>query len=501
MSAKKTTADSIVNTLEWLITAFILAFVFRAFVMEAFRIPTGSMAETLKGAHWQLACPQCGYKYDYNFTQDNSSRFEKGIANLPEAPRCPSCGYFTDFGGRLPISNGDRILVFKSLYQFKDPRRWDVIVFKNPTNPRENYIKRLIALPTETVEIIDGDIYINNQIARKPQKVQNELWMPIYDNDHQPYSPNQGLFNNQHWQQPFVNDKLGRWNISDPNNPFTFTLNSSEHQCEIYYDTQKRPSANNFQAAYAYNRPISYRHLPECSDLKTQFHIDIKEDNSMIAIKLRKYKTVYTAQLNASSETVSIYKQPDGGNVIELISDEKIKFENNCLVEFSNTDHLLTFKVGKSSIEYDLGKNADDLGSRVSVDAPKVAISGQGNLAISGVKIFRDIHYIDSDGGNVIRANQGNPFTLGKDEFFAMGDNSPASFDSRMWNRPGFANPGKEPYREGIVPRDYLVGKAFFVYWPSGFRINANSPIPFFRLPIIPNVGDMKVIVGGKKGY
>lgn len=42
-------ADSIATTLEWLITAFILAFVFRAFVMEAFRIPTGSMADTLKG--------------------------------------------------------------------------------------------------------------------------------------------------------------------------------------------------------------------------------------------------------------------------------------------------------------------------------------------------------------------------------------------------------------------------------------------------------------------
>ena len=58
---KKDRAMEIANTFEWLITAFILAFVFRAFVMEAFRIPTGSMADTLKGAHFRLACPQCGY--------------------------------------------------------------------------------------------------------------------------------------------------------------------------------------------------------------------------------------------------------------------------------------------------------------------------------------------------------------------------------------------------------------------------------------------------------
>jgi hypothetical protein len=59
---KKDRAAEIANTFEWLITAFILAFVFRAFVMEAFRIPTGSMADTLKGAHFRLGCPQCGYK-------------------------------------------------------------------------------------------------------------------------------------------------------------------------------------------------------------------------------------------------------------------------------------------------------------------------------------------------------------------------------------------------------------------------------------------------------
>ncbi len=57
---RKNRAAEIANTFEWLIKAFMLAFVFRAFVMEAFRIPTGSMADTLKGAHFQLACHQCG---------------------------------------------------------------------------------------------------------------------------------------------------------------------------------------------------------------------------------------------------------------------------------------------------------------------------------------------------------------------------------------------------------------------------------------------------------
>ena len=69
---KKDRVEEIANTFEWLITAFILAFVFRAFVMEAFRIPTGSMADTLKGAHFSLRCQQCGYKYDHGDTANKN---------------------------------------------------------------------------------------------------------------------------------------------------------------------------------------------------------------------------------------------------------------------------------------------------------------------------------------------------------------------------------------------------------------------------------------------
>jgi signal peptidase I len=91
----------------------------------------------------------------------------------------------------------------------------------------------------------------------------------------------------------------------------------------------------------------------------------------------------------------------------------------------------------------------------------------------------------------VDRAGENNPFTLGEDEYFVMGDNSPDSADSRLWTVEGIDNNGGS-YRMGIVPRDYLIGKAFFVYWPSGFRMDK------FRLAFIPNVGRMRFIYGGK---
>src|SRR3954447_20540890 len=55
------------ETIESILVAFILAFIFRAFVVEAFVIPTGSMAPTLLGAHMRFRCPDCGYRFDVNY--------------------------------------------------------------------------------------------------------------------------------------------------------------------------------------------------------------------------------------------------------------------------------------------------------------------------------------------------------------------------------------------------------------------------------------------------
>jgi len=163
-SPRKDRAAEIANTFEWLITAFILAFLFRAFIMEAYRIPTGSMADTLKGAHFRLRCPQCGYKYDYGFMPEKYGMLQDtlplGPVELPTT-HCPSCGYYPKSKARRQIAGGDRILVLKCIYQFFEPKRWDVVVFKNPLEPKVNYIKRLVGRPGDTIEIINGDIYIN----------------------------------------------------------------------------------------------------------------------------------------------------------------------------------------------------------------------------------------------------------------------------------------------------------------------------------------------------
>ncbi len=74
-----------------------------------------------------------------------------------------------DGSSMLPnFENGQRLLVVKAAYWFGDPQRGDVIIFPSTNNPDENLIKRVIALPGETVEIKDGTVYIYDEPLEEP---------------------------------------------------------------------------------------------------------------------------------------------------------------------------------------------------------------------------------------------------------------------------------------------------------------------------------------------
>src|SRR2546426_2088885 len=86
---------NIKETIESILIAFILAFIFRAFVVEAFVIPTGSMATTLLGAHMRFTCRECGYTFDTNFPAQSNG---EDIDIPTQADRafkvyCPNCRF------------------------------------------------------------------------------------------------------------------------------------------------------------------------------------------------------------------------------------------------------------------------------------------------------------------------------------------------------------------------------------------------------------------------
>jgi len=242
---------------------------------------------------------------------------------------------------------------------------------------------------------------------------------------------------------------------------------------------------------------------------------------------LSKYGVDYRAWVDLDGE-MALAKVIDGQETI-LTHKEVVPPPEGIytLVKFANVDHQLMFEFNGNELSVDLGTTPDamdpeggspaqDSASAKSVQAPpRAEIFGSGSLTLSHVALFRDVHYTGREGGRPARAVEDHPFTLSEDEFFVLGDNSPNSEDGRWWGQPDVASKGWDPPRAGIVPRYYLVGKALFVYWPSGFEfpwpqalkdtLIANSRQNMamrllnglVSLRWIPNVGQMRFIYGG----
>ena len=78
-------------------------------------------------------------------------------------------GHFVYINARIPsgsmeqtIMTGDRVFGNRLAYKTKDPERFDIVIFEYPDDPSQLFVKRVIGLPGETVNIVDGKVYIND---------------------------------------------------------------------------------------------------------------------------------------------------------------------------------------------------------------------------------------------------------------------------------------------------------------------------------------------------
>ncbi|HWE79521.1 MAG TPA: signal peptidase I [Pseudolabrys sp.] len=110
--------------------ALIIALVIRTFLFQPFNIPSGSMKATLLVGDYLFVS-----KYSYGYSK----------YSLPLSPPL--------FSGRIP---GGLL-----------PQRGDVVVFRLPKDPSIDYIKRVIGLPGDKIQVIDGQVYINGTAVKR----------------------------------------------------------------------------------------------------------------------------------------------------------------------------------------------------------------------------------------------------------------------------------------------------------------------------------------------
>jgi len=124
----------IIENIKTIIYALIIALIIRSFLFQPFYIPSSSMEPNLLVGDRLFVS-----KYSYGYSRHS----------LPFSPNFSNKRYFS-----------------------KNPERGDVIVFKTPADNRTDYIKRLIGLSGDSVQIINGDLYLNNKKIKR-SKIDN----------------------------------------------------------------------------------------------------------------------------------------------------------------------------------------------------------------------------------------------------------------------------------------------------------------------------------------
>lgn len=561
------------ETIESILVAFILAFMFRAFIVEAFVIPTGSMAPTLLGAHLRYTCEDCGYEYEVNY---QSSEAEDDDVAIPATARlrsprngildktyrvhCPNCGYRvpreTAAAGSEndatspPVHYGDRILVLKYLYLFHPAQRWDVVVFKSPYKPsdhqyQQNYIKRLVGKPGESILILDGDVYVADKgkqstlddfvVQPKPRWAQEALWRVVFDNDYQPRGASRVLTGpmNQRlmdptFVQPWTPAAGQGWDLSakrvfrfdnadgggalrfNPDaNPNTFAL--TDHLAYDITVEQNRPRspADTFFFGDADPRE---REMIEpdhnVSDVKLALYYQRTAGDGPLRLSLRKLGDEFVAEITPGQARLLVRRGGDGREEVLATVAMPTDCRRPTFVEFTNVDYRVTLRVDDKDLiattpqQYGPDKRmlmqAFETGQRLPKPTVEIAAERQ-QAEVTHLSLWRDVYYTnrnaDYQGGGPLRS--ANPFNfpervmhLGPDEYFTCGDNSLISLDGRYWEEP-IDLPAEDLLAPaGVVPGRFLLGKAFFVYWPAGFRPIQRETVP----SLIPNFGKMRFI-------
>ena len=557
-AARGSDAGQIKETLISVIIAFILAFVFRAFVIEAFIIPTGSMAPTLLGQHMRFQDENTGYNWavgpQFVIPGTSDPAPVQGSPQNPVFVHDPMSREEIQRIG-VPRQAGDRILVFKYLYSIYDPTRFDVVVFKAPHEPQQNYIKRLVGLPGEMIALVDGDVFVRRppqgetlppgtdawslkgwQIQRKDERTQRAVWQDVYSSEYKPLGQVRSVVGMQAGTRPFRSPWVGEgpaWKIEgrteyeyDGAGPAVLAWDNQPTGTEQqpfwpvndycwYNDTQNlNPQRAVFPMSDVNMRVgIAPKSAPVDASAVIrarghEFRCDIKGTD----VTLRMGRLGDTSKGMAAAAGPTEWKELGRGKLPHAIEPGRVTN-----LEFWHVDQSLQlWNDGKLVVrgDYDWAP-AERVLDTLGIDLPAMIANdartpGQNTLAnernyrqpvirweftggpvtLARVGLQRDLFYQPGNRRNPASGQYDTPargtyptatMSLGPDHFFTCGDNSPSSLDARLWPAPDPWVAAEIDATEGVVPRQLMIGRAFFVYFPSLIKGKAAGlPVPDF---------------------
>lgn len=434
------------QVVEFAICLLVTVLLSRTWFIESYVVPSSSMAGSLLGVHREAHCPECGH--DFRCGTDDLREQTLLVA-------CANCGRphldLTD----QPDVNGDRLVVFKSAYAARAPERWEVVVFRYPEEARKAFIKRVVGLPGEAVQVADGEVYVDGQLARKSLEEQRALAVLVHDSADTP-----GLLPPR-WN---ADRKTTAWRFGGGRFVRTPSDDASEQEGEsidwLTYRHWRRVTGGADESAVEeapimdlcpYN--LSRSQKVEDANLVTDLLLSARlrtQREGRLSFFLTDGREQFLLHLEPLSGRVDLLHA--GRPVAATVAPHPL-FATEAQLEVSLVDRQVLVAVDGQLLLPPYRYEAADLPLRPT--SRPVAIGAVGlEVELSALRLYRDVYYTRPP-APYGRWALDEPYRLADDEYFVLGDNSPLSDDSRLW-------PGGP-----AVQQNLLVGKPLVVHVPS----------------------------------
>lgn len=443
------------ENIEAVTMAIAIALLFKVFILEVSKIPSGSMQPTLMGN--------------------------------------PTTQVF------------DRVLVDKLSFQFRDPERFEIVVFKHPLERSRVMVKRLVGMPGEELRIAHGDLWVRPlgspgeapwTVLRRPESVVEEHWRRLDPSD--PPRPT-WKSTSDGWRT------MGRSVRARGNGVARYQGTIRDRYTDGYPES--------LQAAI--DREVAGREVPhgrnDVGDVRLQGSLTALGGTESVSIELREGTRTYEFRLPGpaaagspapqvrirDAEAARTAERVEEGSPWRLEAGRAVSFEARNL-----DDRLRLVLDGETVLETDI--------DHAEAQAASLALRVRGDGAdFEDLVVARDIYYIPQGlPGAEVAIPAGNYFMLGDNTLdsadgrdwrkkrmiwtdeegveheqwgnYRDGENPVVGTDAdgvawrghrnvwgdRLWFEKAVATPGLEEVHVPLVPRDLIQGRALAIFWP-----------------------------------
>ncbi|MDO5553478.1 MAG: S26 family signal peptidase [Planctomycetia bacterium] len=398
---------------------------------QCFQIAGPSMEPAYPGPTLTFTCPRCEQKSEYSFAWPSEQTPD--LAQISAGRRfvtCTTCG-----NTEVPYSTGVASVGATVTRTTKPaPQRWQTILFTDAQG--NSTVKRIVGLPGETVQLMGGDLYVNNEIVVKSRPLYDELAVPV------PVDTVRGEDRTllTAWQSvPVLSESPESETRHEPH----VVTNEPVRPLLDYIGKKEPESVRDFILT------LEQKPGTQCVP---SFDILVQQEQQIGLVRVDRTATQVTVALYDTNENIATFNPESASRVWS--QNIKYKYGNDASKPLQDeiAEHSSTFSLywcdGIVLICID------------QMQLPLVTLPERSKMFSAGIttpfalktdnvtnredcftaKVFRDVHY-----NNASDSTDAPVFTVPPQTCFLLGDNSLISSDSRHWDPP-------------CVPFDKIIG-------------------------------------------